>query len=481
MTSDLDLCIRLNRMLDWDIQQRRKFDLYYHGRQPLALLPESVLADCGDRLPDVRVGFPRLVVDALAERIELAGFKVPDEEISAELWETFQRSDGDEVSELAHLDALIAGRSAIMVWAGPDGRPRITVESARHCIVFQMPGLQHRIAGLKRWVDGEGQPYCTLFTPTTVTRWRSPNKIALDPWLNPSTVGNPAYAFDSYAMYDWSQLPATGWEMRDAPRPNPLGVVPIIPLINRPRLLNPMGESELVDILPLADAMNLLSTDLLVSAEMGSQIRRWVTGIEITVDAEGNPVDPFSRAPGRNWLAENPETKFGQFAEQQLTQYGEAIFKLTQQLGALAGLPGHYLGIAPAESSADAIRSAESALVRRVQRKCRQFGGAWEEAMRIADVIAHGYRRPQLEMMEAVWADPETRTVAQSADAAVKLTRDVGIPLKQVAEDLGYSPQEIAKMPDEAPVPVAPNGVAPLPDAPETQREIRRDGNDAAR
>lgn len=476
--TDLELCIRLNRMLDWQIQQDRRWDLYYHARQPLALLPESVLADCGDRLPQLRVNFARVCVDAVEERLDVAGFKVGDDEVSRRLWEIWERSDMDEVSQMAHLEALIHGRAFAMVWADPKtGYPKISCESSRHAIVFQMPGLSHRIAGLKRWIDGEGQPYATLYTPTTITRWKSPNKMALDPYLNPTTVGNPAYQFDSYSFYDWSQLPATGWELREEPRPNPLGTVPLVPLVNRPRLLNPMGESELVDVVPLVDAINLLATDLLVSAEYGAQIRRWVTGIEIQTKVnpdtgEEEAVDPFSRAPGRNWMAEDPETKFGQFAEQSLGGYGEAILNLTQQLGAVAGLPAHYLGISREPASADAIRSSEAPLVRNCQRKQRQFGGAWEEAMRLAHIVLTGLRNPALETMECVWADAESRTIAQSADAAGKL-KQLGVPLPQVAEDLGYSPQEIQKMSaNEVLAGVAGNGAAP--DAPETAREIRR-------
>jgi len=481
---DLDLVIRCNRMLDWQIQHDRRYDLYYEGRQPLALLPESVRRDCGDRLPEVRIGFARLIIDALEERIDLAGFKVNDDRTSSELWEIFQRSDGDEVSQMAHLEALIHGRAYVMVWAGRDGYPKISCESSRHAIVFQMPGVSHRIAGLKRWIDADGYAYCTLFTPTTVTRWRSPNKISLDPYLNPATVGNPGYPFDSYTFYDWSQLPASGWELRAEPMVNPLGCVPMIPLVNRPRLLNPIGKSELDAAIPIIDAIDLLTTDLLITAEYSAMPRRWATGIEVRTKVNPDTgqeevIDPFSRMKGKVWQAESPDTAFGQFPEASLTNYGEAILNLTQSLGAIAGLPAHYLGISREPASADAIRSSEAPLVRKAQRKCRQFGGAWEEVMRIADVILHGQRRKPLELMEAVWSDAETRTVAQSADAAGKLAQ-IGIPLPQIAEDLGYSPQEIQQIPAKEVLAGAPTNGAGPPDAPETQREIRRD-NDAAR
>ena len=124
--------------------------------------------------------------------------------------------------------------------------------------------------------------------------------------------------------------------------------------------------------------------------------------------------------------------------------------------------------------SADAVRSTEAALVRKAQRKQRIFGGAWEEVVALADIVRHGYRRPGRDRLECVWADPESRTIAQQADAAGKLAQ-IGFPREQLAEDLNYSPMEIRRM-DFGPV---TNGARPA-DAPETDREIRR-SNDAAR
>ena len=52
-----------------------------------------------------------------------------------------------------------------------------------------------------------------------------------------------------------------------------------------------------------------------------------------------------------------------------------------------------------------------------------------------------------------IWRDPETRTVAQAADAAVKKLA-VGVSREQVLEDLGYSPVRIERM-TGTPVPSA--------------------------
>lgn len=205
-----------------------------------------------------------------------------------------------------------------------------------------------------------------------------------------------------------------------------------MPLVNRPRTLTPDGESELADLLPIFDGINKLATDLMVGAEFHALPRRWATGVTIPekLDENGHPTgevttdDIFSPVPGRVWLAEDQHARLGEFSGGDLAGFSNAIASLTQTLGALSGLPPHYLGLhGDQPTSADAIRSAEASLVAKARRKMRVFGGCWEEAMRLAAAIKTGRFDPSLQRLETVWADPETRTVAQAADAAVKLVQ----------------------------------------------------------
>jgi hypothetical protein len=99
-------------------------------------------------------------------------------------------------------------------------------------------------------------------------------------------------------------------------------------------------------------------------------------------------------------------------------------------------------------ASADAIRSAEASLVKKAERKQRGFGGSWERVMRLAQRLRDGVRDPALDGLETIWADAATPTIAQQADAAVKLLqgdRPV-ITVRQAREDLGYTPVQIARM-----------------------------------
>lgn len=70
--------------------------------------------------------------------------------------------------------------------------------------------------------------------------------------------------------------------------------------------------------------------------------------------------------------------------------------------------------------------------------------------MRLAVLVRDGVQRPGMESLETIWADPETRTVAQAADAAVKELA-VGVSREQVLEDLGHSPVQSQRITGTAP------------------------------
>jgi hypothetical protein len=46
---------------------------------------------------------------------------------------------------------------------------------------------------------------------------------------------------------------------------------------------------------------------------------------------------------------------------------------------------------------------------------------------------------------ETIWADPESHSEAQTADALVKLAQ-IGVPAEMLWERAGFSPQQIARM-----------------------------------
>lgn len=416
---------KLSEKLDTTASALGILDSYWDGTQPAAFLSPEAGQALGGRLRTLCVNFPRLAVQALTERLSITGFRLDGQDnADAELWKSWRRNGMEDASAQAHTDALIYGRSFVTVWADAAGRPLLTVESAKEMAVLRDPATRAVTAAFKRWaVDGVG--YAVAYLPDRIVRLTA----------NGNVTGNT--------------FPTTGWAVTEE-IPNPLGVVPVVPVVNKGRLSELDGVSEMADVLDLADALNKLMSDAMVTSEHFARPRRWATGLEIVEDDEGNVVNPFPSEATRLWQSEAPETKFGQFDGARLDGYSDLTATVTQQIGALTGLPPHYLGLhGDQPASADAIRSAEVSLSSRAYSLQRTFGMAWAEVAKLIMAVRDSMDPTALDL-DVLWASPETRTPAQSADAAVKL-KDIGMPLSVILSDtLGMTPAQVDRIREAA-------------------------------
>jgi hypothetical protein len=412
-----------------------KADDYYMGRQPLRYLDPEVRRQLGGRLENVVVNWPRLVVDAIEERLNVVGIR-NGEDTAADLWRIWQANGMDEYSERAHADALVYGRSYAMVWASPDPSvPRISIESPLQMTVERDPYSGEVVAALKQWMDATKRWRALVITPEKVVQFRTDMKSdsAMPPPSNESA---------------WIQF---------STEDNPLGVVPVVPIVNRARTMHPDGESELADVFSLADAVNKLCTDLLVSAEYSAMPRRWITGMypmgnsttqQQAEDMAEKVRNTWETARGSKiWIAPSEQTKMGQFPEAQLDGFVNSIRLFSMQVAAIAGLPPHYLGlVSDNPASADAIRSAEASLVFKAMRRQRVWSQAWVQVLYLAMQVRDGVPPVGMEDLEIVWENPETRTPGQMADYALKLVQGGIVDRATVLEDLGYTPSKIERL-----------------------------------
>lgn len=425
---------KLGARLDERASPLAVLDAYAAGTQPLTYLsPESRTALAG-RIQQVSVNVPRLVVSTLVERLRVTGF-LRDGRPDPGLWATWTRGDLDQLAPVAHRESLTLGSSYVVVWAGRDGRAQVSVESPKQVIVERDPATRAVLSALKRWeapvVPGSAAPVqrAVTFEPDVITRYST----------------------------DAAGAPATSgaWRVVETIR-NPLGVVPVVPLVNAERLLDVDGTSEFADVIPLTDALVKLLSDLLVTSEFYARPRRWVTGIEVdereVLDAEGQPtgetvaVDPFATEVNRTWIGEPPDAKFGQFTATDLAAYENGVKVIMQSIVAVTSLPEHVLGVGSDNpTSADAIRASEAGLTARAEAKQRSFGRAWEAVARLAVAVESGVDPASVDV-SAQWADPTTRSVAQEADAAVKLVAAGVLPPSEALHRLGYTDDDITRI-----------------------------------
>jgi hypothetical protein len=408
------------------VKSLRELDAYYEGTQPLTYMHPDLLREVQDRIQPVVIFWPQLVVDSVEERLDPEGFGLPDDDAGDDdLWRVWQANDLDEESQLGRVDALVMRRSYLSVGANEDDAdtPLVTVESPLEMYAYVDPRTRRVAAALKR----------TFVADTTV---RVPERYAT------------LYLPDRTVWYDWSD----SWREIDRDEHH-LGESPVVPLVNRARTADRCGRSELTPIIPLSDAANKLATDMMVAAEFVAIPLRGLFGVgpEDLEDSRGNKLTALQAILGKLLTIPDDDgtAKHFEFASANLANFHESINSLAKLVASMAGLPPHALGFTTDNpASADAIRSAEARLVKRAERKQVAFGGTYEKVMRLVRRIQESDWDPRLKRLETKWRDASTPTIAQKADAAVKLYNlPVPIvPLRQTREDLGYTDAQIQRM-----------------------------------
>lgn len=413
-----------NRQSDID-----RSDAYYRGEHPLAFASEKFRTSFGGLFNGFADNWCELVVDAVEERLNVQGFRFGDARGDKDAWAIWQRNGLDAESQIAHTEMLVCSEVYALVWGNEDGEAEVTIEHPAQAIVAYVAGSRRqRAAGLKLWRDDEGTEHATLYLPDGIYKYRSTRQL----WVEGSAVSS------AFTTWEPRELRGEQW-----PLPNPLGVVPLVPLRNRPRLLAP-PVSEIARVIPLQDAINKTVADMLVASEFGAFRQRWATGIEIPVDPQTKQaVEPFKAAVDRVWTNENPAAKFGEFSETQLANFVAAIELLVQHVASQTRTPPHYFALSGQYPSGESIKSAETGLVAKVRRKMRHVGEGWEEVMRLCFIVEDDERASIVDA-ETIWADPESRSEAQHIDALTKL-RAIGVPDEQLWEDAGYTPTQIER------------------------------------
>ena len=388
------------------------------------------------------VGYPRLYVDAIAERQEVEGFRTGgSDEGDDELWDWWNANDLSIESTLGHTDSLIYGRSYITVSApdpkfDEDGDPdvpiiRVEPPTALHAVID--PRTRKVTKAIRAVYGAEDIVYtdvsasavyggeltaCTLYLPDQTCQWF---------------------------------MESGKWRLVSRVR-HGMGVVPVIPLANRTRLSDLYGSSEITpEIRSVTDAAARILMDLQGTAELMAIPQRLIFGVS-PQDLGINPETGekmFEAYMARIMGFEDPDAKAQQFTAAELRNFVDALDALDRKAAAYTGLPPQYLSFSSENpASAEAIKSSESRLVSKVERKNKVFGGAWDQAMRVAHLAMKGTVPQEMYRLETVWRDPSTPTYAAKADAVTKLyaAGNGVIPLRQARLDMGFSLAQIEQM-----------------------------------
>ena len=404
----------LSRRLFTSYPDDQRFDRYYEGTQRLAHIGLAVPPEL--RKFETVLNWCRTVVDSVSDRMRMKAFYLPGEQQASEaLRESWDYNNLDSESIAHHQEMLILGRGFVSVGANEEDPefPLIQVENPRELAV----DIDHRHRRLRAAVrvmpsenDAPGTPSnAVLYLPDSTMRLKRHQGR---------------------------------WVVEDRDD-HGLGRVPLVMFLNRRRVGQWTGVSEMVDAIPLVDAAARSLTNLQLAGETHSVPQKWVLGMSKGdfVDANGNPIPAWEAYFNAIWANQNKDAKVGQFDASDLSNFHNTVDHYASKLAGLYGLPARYVGITSVNPAAEgAIRAEEARLILNVEKKAALAGDGWGWVMGLVERFRTG-EWVSGSRIKTDWFDAGTPTYAQRADALTKMYNSgQGILSREgVWEELGWS------------------------------------------
>lgn len=433
----------------------RRFS-YFDGHQPLVYATEEWRKFHADRYKGFSDNWCGVVANSPVDRLRIDGLRLGGSTDVAtsderELWDDWQRNELTAQSNQGFLASIVAKRSATLVWAGEDEAPEVSWERPDQMIVDYSATGRGRTAALKAWVDRDAErEYATLYLSDGVWKWeRGISAVS----LRASGFVLPEGVIGANGGWTPRQVRDEDW-----PLPNPLGVVPVVEWLNRPRL----GGQPISDIdgtIAMQDAINALWGYLFSAADYVSMPARVVTGSEPPkvpiLDEAGQVIG--SRPAKMEDVAERrimflPGQGIGveQWDAAKLDGFQSVIADAIGHIAAQTRTPGHYLlsNEKFANLNGDALTAAEVPLATKVENEQTHFNPSAKETAALMALV-----RGKKDMAAAIrasdgrqfvqWKHAAMHSLAQIADAATK-DRAVGMSLRTVLERrYGFTEPEI--------------------------------------
>ena len=411
-----------------------KFQNYYEGDHELAFATDRWKDVFGDTFEQFSDNWCGVVVDSLAQRLEITGFRGGGDgnesktnvDAAEEMWEREVLSIEEE--DLT-TQTLVKGDGYLIVWPNPEqqGEVQVFFNDARDTNVYYDPANKRRILrGCKRYFDEHGVQFLYIYYPDRVEHWKATNQI------------NPFFVVQMEEDLDRNTAPQ-GWELVDEPLKNPFERVPMFHFRNK-MTASTHGISELQQVIPLQNMVNKILMDMVITSEYSGFPQKWIAG-------GGHPKDGWKAGAERIWASNDPNAKFGEFRQADMAPFVNVVEMAIGQLAKITQTPLHYLRSSGDMPSGEALKTSESGLIRKAYNRQKVFGATWAEAITFAVAMERGEGTRLVtpkKRLQPVWKSPETRHDLEQAQTA-QLKSILGVPLKQLwSEHFGYTEEEIS-------------------------------------
>jgi hypothetical protein len=316
--------------------------------------------------------------------------------------------------------------------------------------IWMANGMDRRQVALHRAMLAYGYAFTTVLPgqdPLTgedlaVIRGVSPRKmVAL--YEDPAEDDWPEYAmrvletgrdnhlvriYDSEAVYTL-RVDGSGREVEQVEEPakHGAGVCPVVRYAN---MLDLDGRTpgEVEPFIGIAARINKTSYDRMLVQHFNSWKIRYVVGMTEPEDAAEATAEKLKLRQDDILIAEDPDTKFGQLDETNMSGFIQAHKADIETLAAASQTPTHELTGQMANLSSDALAAARANLNQKITERQKSAGAAHAQTLRLAAAL-DGHADYATDITGRVtWQDMEIRSMSQAADALVKLSA-LGVPM----------------------------------------------------
>lgn len=384
--------------LNSQARRYRRYWSYYIGAHPVVYASEAMR----ELFQRANVYFTQnwcgVVINASYDRIKFKGFDSVIDEVNDTLDAMYQEQQLEILSSRVHLDVLVSG-SGFVMFDKVDGVIRPYYNSPELISVKYDDNDENKMAfAIKMWTDGE-------------TDWLNVYKEdAIETWRKKSQKGSE----DTYG-YTFEKT-----------EPNVFGRIPIVHY----RINN----SELFQVLPLQDAINMLFSNMMVMSEYTTFPLRYIITNSDVSTAETSPRTLLKIPKG---MSGEESTQVGEFSVTSLEGHLSAIDKLSGAMAIISRTPKHYMYATGANEAAETLKVMEMPLINKVSQIQMLLKPKWVEFA--------SYYVDAVDDVVVVWEPLESKDELREAEAAAKW-QAVGLPLLTVLKRQGWGEDEIAQL-----------------------------------
>lgn len=391
---------------------------YLVGKQDLPYAPRGARNEFYSMARKSITNWLPLISDTFSKGLFVDGYRPARSADNATPWAYWQANGLDGRQTIAHRGALEFGTSYVLVLPGSPAPLMRPLSPLRTSALYDDVDADFPTYGLiTRGSTLGGDRLFDVLDDTSVHHYRVPKNSDF-----PRLDGSDAHG---------------------------LGVTPMVRFRER---LDGDAVGIIAPITVLQDRINEATFSLMIALQYASFRQRWATGIAIPVDEETDkPVEPFEAAVNRLWTSDSTDTKFGDFAQTDVSGHLRTYDQAVRTLSAIAQTPPDVLMGEMNNLSADALAATRDATQRKIGEYETVFGESWEQAFRLASLAAGDTESALDTSAEVRWRDTEARSLAATVDALGKMAQMLSVPVEGLWERIpGVTDGDIERWRDMA-------------------------------